>query len=326
VPRPGPAGGPVAAGGLNLPPAPGMSAPNAGDFTKEASKLRSQARKEFADNNPDVGGKIINEAAALEQAKDLLVPREEGAKQGGEMHASSKEGPTVTYHLAARLTVPSRNDEQVIEVARIELKPDYFYKALPVLTSHVYRLANVTNTSEYVLLPGEATMYLGSDFVGRANLPLVAIGEQFTAGFGVDPQLQVQRQMTDKTRTTQGDNQVLKYQYRLLVSSYKTEPVKLQLWDRLPHGDAEALSVSLVKSTPELSADPLYVRENRPDNLLRWDLNVEPGRSGEKAVAVNYEFKLELGRQMRINSVTTGTPVGIPLPAKAPEAMPKPAP
>ncbi len=324
VPRPGPAGQPMAGGGLNLPPAPGTSGQGAGAYVQEANRLRSKAQKEFADNNADVGGKIINEAAALEQAKDLLATREEEAQQARELRASGKEGPTVTYRLAAPLTVPSRNDEQVLEVARIELQPDYFYKAVPVLTAHVYRQATVTNTSQYVLLPGEATMYQGSDFVGRANLPLVAIGEQFTAGFGVDPQLQVVRQMTDKTRATQGDNQVLKYQYRLLVSSYKTEPVKLQLWDRLPHGDAEALSVSLVKSTPELSSDPLYLRENRPDNLLRWDLTVEPGKSGEKALAVCYEFKLELGRQMRINSITTGTPVGIPLPAERPPAPAKP--
>ena len=60
-----------------------------------------------------------------------------------------------------------------------------------MLTTHVYRLADLANKSEYVLLPGEATMYVGTDFVGRMNLPLVAIGEQYTVGFGVDPQLQV---------------------------------------------------------------------------------------------------------------------------------------
>jgi uncharacterized protein (TIGR02231 family) len=320
VPRPVPVGGYPT---MTQAP-PGMPGQSAGDYTKEANRLRSQAQKEFAGNKQEEGGKIINEAAALEQAKELLVSREEEGRPGRDSLAPGKEGPTVTYHLAARLTVPSRNDEQVIEVARIELKPGYFYKAVPVLTSHVYRLADVVNTSQYVLLPGEATMYQGSDFVGRANLPLVAIGEQFTVGFGVDPQLQVQRQMLDKTRATQGDNQVLKYQYRLLVSSYKTEPVKLQLWDRLPHGDAEALSVNLVKATPEVSTDPLYLRESRPDNLLRWDLSVEPGKSGEKALAVLYEFKLELGRQMRINSITAGTPVGIPLPAKSLPAPPQP--
>ena len=130
--------------------------------------------------------------------------------------------------------------------------------------------------------------------------------------------------LLDKTRTTQGDNQVLRYQYRLLVSSYKPEAVKLQLWDRLPHADTEALSVSLVKSTPPVSADPLYERENKADNLLRWDLTVEPGRNGEKALAVHYEFKLELGRQMRINSITAGTQVGIPLPEAAPKMAPRP--
>ena len=32
------------------------------------------------------------------------------------------------------LTVPSRNDEQVLEVAKINMEPEYCYKAVPVLT------------------------------------------------------------------------------------------------------------------------------------------------------------------------------------------------
>src|SRR5262249_56012978 len=103
------------------------------------------------------------------------------------------------------------SEEEVLEVARIELTPEYFYKAVPVLTSHVYRQATMVNKSEFVLLPGEATMYIGADFVGRMQLPLVAIGKQFTVGFGVDPQLQVQRVLVNKTRTTTGGNQVLSF-------------------------------------------------------------------------------------------------------------------
>jgi hypothetical protein len=145
-------------------------------------------------------------------------------------------------------------------------------------------------------------MYNGSDFVGRMNLPLVAIGETFTVGFGAEPQLQVQRQMMDKSRTMQGGNQVLRYEYRILVSSYKPEKVKVQLWDRLPLAENETMNVTLGKTTPEVCKDALYVREDRPHNLLRWDLEVDPDMSGEKALAVNYEFKLELDRQMHIGS------------------------
>jgi uncharacterized protein (TIGR02231 family) len=193
----------------------------------------------------------------------------------------------------------------VIEVARLDLNPDYYYKAVPVLTRHVYRLANLNNASKYVLLPGEATMYIGSDFVGRMDLPLVAIGETFTAGFGVDPQLQVQRHLIDKQRTMQGGNQVLRYEYRILVSSYKPEKVKLQVWDRLPHAEGETVGVTLGKASPEVSKDPLYLREERVNNLLRWDVEVEPSMTGEKALALNYEFKMELDRNMTIGTFMT---------------------
>lgn len=291
-----------AAGQVGMPGGGFANAPGE-QLEKQARDLRKKAQENYTSNNPDVGGKLVNDAAAWEQQKDLLATREEDLKNKAKgWRASTTEGPSVTYHLPTKLTVPSRPDEQVLEVAKIEMAPDYYYKAVPVLTSHVYRLANLINKSEYILLPGEATMYLGTDFVGRANLPLVAIGEQFTAGFGVDPQLQVQRQMIDKVKSTQGDNQVLKFEYRILVSSYKPEAVKVQVWDRLPHAESDVVGVNLVKTEPKISTDGLYLREERPQNLLRWDMNVEPTMNGEKAVPINYEFKLEMGRQMQIGN------------------------
>ena len=270
-------------------------------YTEAAQQLRARAQHE-ANSNEDVGNQIFNYAGALDQARELVLADEKPLAKGVPVRFTRTEGPSVTYHLNARLTVPSRNDEQVLEISRLEMAPDYFYKAVPVLTPHVYRQANLTNKSKFVLLPGEATMYTGTDFVGRMNLPLVAVGETFTVGFGTEPQLQVQRHMIDKARTMQGGNQVLKYEYRILVSSYKPEKVRLQVWDRLPHAENETLGVSLVKATPEVSKDALYLREERPSNLLRWDLEVEPQTSGEKALALNYEFKLELDKQMTIGS------------------------
>ena len=70
---------------------------------------------------------------------------------------------------------------------------------------------------------------------------------------------------------------------------------------KMDSGDQARVDISLIKSTPEISDDPLYKREQHPDNLLRWDLSVEPTMNGEKAFAINYEFKLELDRQMVIN-------------------------
>ncbi len=282
--------------------------PSGNTTVKELEDLsksyRAEAQRELNRKGDEVvGNELWNFAGALEQARDLVLSLEEKTPRNkGASQASKNEGPSVTYHLKSRLTMPSRNDEQVIEVARLELVPDYFYKAVPILTPHVYRQANLVNKTSAVLLPGEATMYHGTDFVGRMNLPLVAIGEQFTVGFGAEPQLQVQRQMIDKSRTMQGGNQVLKYEYRILVSSYKPDKVKVQLWDRLPQAENETMGVTLLKTSPEISSDAVYVREERPSNLLRWDLEVTPDMTGEKAQVVKYEFKLELDRQMTIGS------------------------
>ena len=147
-------------------------------------------------------------------------------------------------------------------------------------------------------------MYIGTDFVGQMTLPLVAVGEQFTAGFGVDPQLQVKRQMVDKAQTTQGGNQMLRYDYRILVSSYKNEKVKLQVWDRLPQGRQRRRHRQPPEDDARKSAsDPAYLRGPRGQNLLRWDVVVEPNSIGEKAMPIQYEFKLELDRQMTISGL-----------------------
>jgi uncharacterized protein (TIGR02231 family) len=275
------------------------------ELEEQVRTLRSKAAMEFNEKKSSAGTGTVNRAAAIDQSFELFNP--DAAMKRGCLLAVT-EGPTVTYHLNTKLSVPSRNDEQVLEVARLDFAPDYYYKAVPILSQHVYRQAELTNKTDYVLLPGEATMYIGSDFVGQMSLPLVAIGEQFTAGFGVDPQLQVQRQMTDKSRATNGGNQALSFDYRILVSSYKSEKVRLQVWDRLPLAENEtAVNVSVVKSTPEISKDAIYQREQRPNNLLRWDVIVEPNTTGEKALAISYAFKLELDRQMTISSFQTAT-------------------
>ena len=86
----------------------------------------------------------------------------------------------------------------------------------------------------------------------------------------------------------------------LNIKEDKTKPVKVQLWERLPRSETETLNVTVLKSEPELCKDPLYEREKKPHNILRWDLKVEPGMTGEKAIAVSFQFKVEMDKNMII--------------------------
>jgi hypothetical protein len=240
------------------------------------------------------GGVRLNQAAATDQAQELRVVDGKNAAAS----PAEKDIPSVTFPISGQLDIPSRRDPALLEVARIELAAEYFAKAVPVLTPRVYRLARLTNTSDLVLLPGEATVYAGGEFVGRMRLPLVAAGEPFVAGFGVDPQLQVSRRLVNKSRSVQGGNQIFDYEFRLGLRNYRSSPVKVQLWDRLPKPHGEAVAVNLVKSSVELSKDAPYQRVARTDNLLRWDIDVPQGTIGDKTIYLSYQFRLEYARDL----------------------------
>jgi hypothetical protein len=285
--------------------APAAAKKAAEDNVQRARQLRQQAQTAFNSNNFDVGNGGINDAAAAAQYADVLSGefRAGDKRDADDRFASSVatiEGPSVTYRLKNRMSVPTRPDQQLVEIARLELPGEYTYKTVPVLSPHVYRLAELTNKSEMVLLAGDANVYFGQDFVGRMALPLVAVGEKFVAGFGVDPQVQVERELVAKNRAIQGGNQVHTFDYRIRVSSFKSNAIKLQVWDRLPLGENENVGVNLVSTTPALSNDATYVRQDRPKNLLRWDLTIEPGTTGEKANVVSYQYKLEYDRSVAI--------------------------
>ncbi len=302
APGGGPAGPGGIAGGYGGGRGEGTYGKELKDLEERAKGQRSMAVDNFNKKDAGEAFKLQNEAAATEQFRDLLCSAEDVAKGAG-MGTPAGDAPSVTFRLKTKLTLPSRADDQTLEIAKLELLPKFYYKAVPVLTPNVYRLADLVNTTDYILLPGDANMYLDSDFVGSAKMPLVAVGKPFTVGFGVDPQLQVQRKLMDKTRTTQGGNQVLTFKYKILLSSYKSAAVDVQVWDRVPHAEAvNAIAVSIGKSDVALSADPLYVRDDRPKNLLRWDVKVDKGMNGEKVLTIDYEYKLELDKNVTIGS------------------------
>ena len=254
------------------------------------------------------GGALLNEAAALDQAAELLARGgdKEPPKDVDKADDRAAEAPSVSFPLKGRLTIPAGQAVQLVEIGRAEMVPDYFFKTVPILSPKVYRLANLTNTGDHVLLPGEATLYVGDEFVGRMTMPLVAVGEPFAVGLGVDPQIQVYRRLLSKASVDQGANQVHSYDFRIAVRSFKARPVKLQVWDRLPRAESKAVAVKLVGSTPELSDDKVYGRTGRRDNLLRWDLDLAPTPPGGDPQEVLYQFQLEYARGVTILQLSAG--------------------
>lgn len=213
---------------------------------------------------------------------------------------SRTEGISVTYDLPGRLTLPSRSDQQLVSIASITAKADFTLIATPLLTDFVYLQADLLNDSDTVLLPGQASIFRNGEFVGKSGLPQVTIGETFTAGFGIDSQVRVVRELENKKTRIQGGNRIDTYDYRIALSNYKNTPVGLRLLDRLPYTDNASIKIELEKTEPELSTGSKYLRIARKKGILRWDLKLAPNTVEKDATVVKYSFTMEYDRNMQI--------------------------
>ena len=213
-----------------------------------------------------------------------------------------KEGVSVTYNLPGKLSLPSRSDQQLVTIASISAKANFTLIATPILTDYVYLQAELLNDSDTILLPGQASVFRNGEFVGNSQLPLVTIGEKLTAGFGIDSQVQVTRELEEKKTRIQGGNRIDTYHYRIALSNYKNTAVELQLLDRLGYTEDTSIKIELVKTEPELSKDSEYLRTARKKGILRWDLNLPPNTVDENATVVKYSFTMEYDKNMQIQA------------------------
>jgi hypothetical protein len=207
-------------------------------------------------------------------------------------------GPSLTYRLAGSVSLASRSDQQMVRIMHTNMDSHFYHVAVPVLTAFVYREAELMNSSDNDLLAGPITVYLDGRFVGQGEIPTVARGETFVVGFGADPQLRTRRELADKQDDVRGGNRETRFQYRLVVENFTGDAIPVRVLDRLPHAEnGEDIRVTLGETSDPISTDKLYLREERPMGLLRWDIDVPATAAGEDARLIEFGFAVEYDRQ-----------------------------
>ncbi len=217
------------------------------------------------------------------------------------------EGISVTYDLPGKLTLPSRDDQQLVSITTMTSPAEFTLIASPLLTDYVYLQADVHNNSQTVFLPGPASVFKNNQFVGQSEVPLVTIGETFTAGFGTDSQVHVVHALNHKKTRIQGGNRIDTFDYKIALSNYKTTPVRLRLLDRLPYSEDASIHIELTQTHPALSQDSDYVKTDKTKGILQWDLTLAPQAIEDKAQEITYTYTMEYDKNMQIHSTSAAS-------------------
>ncbi len=248
----------------------------------------------------------LNTAAWQDQMMELQAQKDAVQTiQAERRKLARSEGVSVTYTLPGRMTMPSRDERQLVTIKTFQTKADFFMVATPLLTDYVYLQAELVNDSDTILLAGLADMYRTGAFVGKGGVGLITIGEKFTVGFGVDSQVQIVREFEDKKIDTLWGNRVEKYHYRLAVNNYKDRKMRLCLLERIPYTEDEKLKIEDFETNLPLSTDAEYLRTQRKKGVLRWDIDLQPNTIGEKATVVTYSYTIKYDKDRHVRPVPT---------------------
>ncbi len=256
---------------------------------------------------PEQAGWELNRLAATGQVLELngeLVL----VRGGQEAARAVTEGLAVSYPLPGKMSLASRPDQQLVQIAAQPFAVSPYYVATPLLSVYVYRRANLVNTSPVPMLAGPYSAYIGGEFVGRGQMPLVACGQEVTVGFGVDTELRCHRELKDKSDKVSWGSRVQTFDYELRLENFKKTPVAVRLLDRIPASKGEDIQVRLLKVSQAVSTDAVYNRDMKDKGILRWDIDLAGEAAGAKVRRLEYSFEMKYAKDAQVGREATAMP------------------
>jgi uncharacterized protein (TIGR02231 family) len=218
-------------------------------------------------------------AAALPEAKQL------SAAPG-----QSESGAGLVYTVARPLAVPSDGGPHKTLVAKSAADARLDYLTVPVLAPEAYLRATVTN-GPLLLLPGQARIFHGPQFVGETHLDSVAPGEEFEVQLGVDDQIKVERKLRRRTtsKAVLGSTRTVDIGYEITVENHRDRKATVSVHDHIPVSTDGDIKVRPRETTPA---------PDSTDDLgeLTWTLILPPGESA----GVRHRFTVEHPAQVTV--------------------------
>jgi len=261
---------------------------------------------------PPSSPRANRKASVMEERMDGAVTAEEADYRGAS--AASPPSPfatientglSVRYQIPRRETVESRNEPTNVLVGQADLAVAVQRTVVPALDTTVWLTGRAKNTSAYTLLPGQASVFLGQDFLGRASVDLVQPGAELTLHLGADPFVEVERTRTEDMEKGPGflSSQASKLEgWRIHVKNHgaptqaKDGAVEVIVREVLPRPRDERIEVEISKAEPKVSTEERWKQDREEKGIQTWVLRVPKNGAAD----IRWEYTIGYPKDARV--------------------------
>jgi uncharacterized protein (TIGR02231 family) len=204
-----------------------------------------------------------------------------------------RTGTALVFRIGHGVDIPSDNSSHKTTIARDHLPCEFDYVSAPILEENAHLRATVTNTTERVLLKGDASIFLSNEYVGTTKVKMTAPNEQFQIFLGIDDAIKIKRELieraVDKGNLLQNDLRRSTYAYLITVHNYADAPRKIVIQDHLPVSQHERIKVKILQIQPQPA-------EHTKLEILTWKFTL-PADGEQK---IEYRFIVEHPQGLKV--------------------------
>ncbi len=204
-----------------------------------------------------------------------------------------RTGTALVFRVGHGVDIPSDNSSHKTTIARDWLPCEFDYVSAPVLEENAHLRAIITNTTDRVLLKGDASIFLGNEYVGTTEVKMTAPNEQFQIFLGIDDAIKIKHEPIERTvdrgNLLQNDLRRSTYAYLITVHNYAAAPRKIVIQDHLPVPQHERIKVKILQIQPQ----PV---EQTKLAMLTWKFTL-PADGEQK---IEYRFIVEHPQGLKI--------------------------
>ncbi|CAE7054687.1 unnamed protein product [Rhizoctonia solani] len=164
-------------------------------------------------------------------------------------HVESTGLLNTTFGIPGRSDIPSDQGSHKVVIAVLELQADLEWVCVPREKESVFLACKVVNSSEFTLLPGEASIFMDDNFHVSPN-------ESFKASLGVDSALRVTYPSSKTLKRTMAqsgflfmsreEQSVSAQSQRITIRNTRSTPVSVRVLDHVPVSTDAQVNVNVL--------------------------------------------------------------------------------
>ena len=228
---------------------------------------------------------------AMTSAAKSVMPQDRAANVSQTSIAPNTSGAIVTYTVGTPVSIPGNGEPHKTTIVITGLKAELDYLTAPRLAPEAYLRATITNTSDYTILPGEASVFHENDFVGKTQLITIAPNDEFKVQLGVDDRIKIERELIKRDTSSRfiGTMAQTNFQYVIKLKNLLPEKAKVTVQDQFPVSKSSKINVKLDSVSPK-------PKDESDLHILTWELELEP----QQEQTINLAFTVEHGRNQPV--------------------------